>query len=212
MGNTVAIGRTALRLASVAAGLMALQIGQAQLLGLRPSVPLPGGGEAPTGEASAITAVVFGNATSLAATGTLASASEPLGTGLGAGSIEGLVSAEALHAATMGWTDQVASEASLGNLTMTVAGTGISADFIVSRAQAVSDGGATGLSTIEGLSIGGSPVSPTGAPNQEIWLPGLQITLNEQVQTTGGIVVNALHVRALDGLIDIVVGSAKAGI
>jgi hypothetical protein len=85
-------------------------------------------------------------------------------------------SAEALHAATMGWTDQVVSETSMGNLVMTVAGTGISADLILSRAQAVSGAGTTGLSSIEGLSIAGSPITPTGAPNQAIWLPGLTVT------------------------------------
>jgi len=165
-----------------------------------------------TGEASALSAAVFGNTTSLASTGTLGSASEPLGAALGAGSIAGIVSAEALHAVTMGWPDQVVSESSLGNLTMTVAGTGISADLVLSQARAVSGSGAQGLATIEGLSIGGSPISATGAPNQSISLPGLTVIVNEQVQSAGGIVVNALHVRTLDGLIDVVVGSSRAGI
>ena len=212
--------RRALGLVGLAAGLMVWGSGQAQL-GL-PSlpplpplpVPLPGGGGTPsptsTGEASGVTAVVAGNVTSLASTGTLSG--EPLGTGLGATDILGLGSAEALHAVTMGWPDQVVSEASLANLTMTLVGTGISADFILSRAQAVAGSGATGLSSIEGLSIAGSPISPSGAPNQTIWLPGLTVTLNEQVQSAGGIVVNALHVRSLDGLTDVVIGSARAGI
>jgi hypothetical protein len=190
-------------------------ISQAQL-GLPGIPPLPGGGSSGTqtltGQASAVTAVVLGNVTSLADTGTLTSASDPLGTGLGTGSIPDLVSAEALHAATMGWTDQVASEASLGNLAMTVAGTGISADVIVSRALAVSGAVPTGLSNIEGLTIGGVSVLPTGAPNQQISLAGLSVVLNEQIQTANGIIVNALHVTTLDGLINVVVGSANAGI
>jgi len=189
-------------------------ISQAQL-----GLPGPGGGgsgggqtQTLAGQASAVTAVVLGNVTSLANTGTLSSASEPLGTGLGIGSIPGLVSAEALHAATMGWSDQVASEASLANLAMTVAGIGISANSIMSRALAVSGAGGSGLTSIEGLSIAGVSVSPTGAPNQLISLPGLSVILNEQLQSAGGIVVNALRVRTLDGLTDIVIGSAKAGI
>ncbi len=169
-------------------------------------------GQTPTGQASAVTAVVLGNVTSLADSGTLADPSEPLGTGQGTASIPGLLSGEALTAATVGWPDQVASEASLGNLVTSVAGTGISADVIISRALAVSGAVPTGLSNIEGLTIGGVSVSPTGAPNQTVSVLGLSVILNEQIQSANGIVVNALHVRTLDGLTDVVVGFAKAGI
>lgn len=195
-------------------------IGQAQLGGLPlpPLPPLPGGGGGGqtqtgiVGQASAVTVVVLGSVTSLADTGTLTSASEPLGTGLGAGSIPGLLSAEALHAATMGWTDQVVSQASLGNLAMTVAGVGISADLIQSTARAVAGAGGTGATNIDGLTIGGVAIVPTGLPNQVISLLGLSIIVNEQTATAGGIVVNALRVTTLDGLTNVVVGSSRAGI
>lgn len=172
-----------------------------------------GGGQAQTltGQASAVTAVVLGNVTSFADTGTLTSASEPLGTGLASASVPGF-SAEGLHAATMGWSDQVVSQASLGNLALTVAGTGISADFIMSTAQAVSGAGGSGVSSIEGLNVGGLAISPTGAPNQVYSLSGLSVILNEQIQSAGGIVVNALRVKTWDGLIDVVIGSSRAGI
>ena len=165
-----------------------------------------------TGQASAVTAVVLGTVASLADTGTLVDAADPLGTGQPLGSIPGLVSAEALHAVTMGWTDQVASEASLANVAMTVAGIGIAADTIVSRALAVSGAVPTGLTDIEGLTIGGVAVSPTGVPNQAISIAGLSVILNEQIQSASGIVVNALRVTTLDGLTNVVIGSAKAGI
>ena len=55
-------------------------------------------------------------------------------------------------------------------------------------------------------------VSPTGVPNETMSLAGLSVILNEQIQSASGIVVNALHVKTLDGSIDVVVGSAKAGI
>jgi len=165
-----------------------------------------------TGQASVATASVLGNVTSLVDTGTLTDPSDPLGTGLPIGSIPGLLTAESLHAVTMGWTDQVASEASLSNLAMSVAGTGVSADFIQSRALAVSGAVPTGLTSIEGLTIGGVPVSPAGIPNETISLGGLSVILNEQIQSASGIVVNALRVTTPDGLIDVVVGSAKAGI
>ncbi len=163
-------------------------------------------------QASGATAVVMGIVSSLVDTGTLTSPSDPLGTGLEFGSIPGLLTAETLHAATMGWTDQVASEASLSNLAMTVAGIGIAADTIVSRALAVSGAVPTGLTSIEGLTIGGVSVSPTGVPNETISLAGLSVILNEQIQSASGIVVNALHVTTLDGLTNVVIGSAKAGI
>ena len=165
-----------------------------------------------TGQASVATASVLGNVTSLVDTGTLTDPSDPLGTGLPIGSIPGLLTAESLHAVTMGWTDQVASEASLSNLAMSVAGTGVSADFIQSRALAVSGAVPTGLTSIEGLTIGGVPVSPAGIPNETISLGGLSVILNEQIQSASGIVVNALRVTTPDGLINVVVGSANAGI
>ena len=224
--STTTFGRKALGSVGLIAGLLVLGPGHAQLglpalppLPPLPVPPLPGGADptAPTqtlsGAASALTAGVPGNVTNLASTGTLTAASEPLGAVLGAGAIPGLVSAEALHAVTMAWPDQVVSESSLGNLAITVAGTLISADLVMSQASAVSGAAATGASSIEGLSIAGSTFVPTGAPNQVIWLPGLKVILNEQLSSAGGgIVVNALHVTALDGLTDLIVGSAQAGI
>ncbi len=165
-----------------------------------------------TGQASAVTAVVLGTVTSLADTGTLVDAADPLGTGQPTGSIPGLLSAEALHAVTMGWTDQVASEASLGNLAMSVAGIGIAAEAIMSRALAVSGAVPTGLTNIDGLTIGGVSVSPPDIPNQQLSIAGLSVILNEQIQSANGIIVNALHIRTLDGLTDVVIGSARAGI
>ena len=194
--------------------------GQAQLGGLPlpplppiPPLPLPdpGGATEAVGQASGLTGLVNGVATSLVGTGTLTSASEPLGTGVSLVSIPGLLSADAVHAATMGWTDQVVSQSSLGNLVMTVAGTGISADFIVSTARSISGAGNVGSATIEGLMIAGVPIAVTGAPNQVISLPGLSVTLNEQISSIQGIVVNALRVRTIDGLTNLAIGSATAG-
>lgn len=166
----------------------------------------------PTGQAAAIRATVLGVTTSLADSGTLSDPSQPVGTGQSLGSIPGLLSAESLHAAAMGWTDQVASQASLSNLALTVAGVGISADFLGSEALAVAGAAPAGASAIEGLTVGGVAVSATGIPNQLVSLPGLSVILNEQTQTASGIIVNALRVMTLDGLTDIAVGTARAGI
>jgi hypothetical protein len=210
--------KSAWRAAAGAAALSAVlawpAIGQAQLGGMVDGL-LGTGSDAQaavSGQAAAVRATVLGVVTGLADTGTMSDPSQPVGAGQPLGSIPGLVSAESLHSAVMGWTDQVASEASLNNLALTVAGTGITADFIQSRALALGDAADSGRTAIEGLTIGGVAVSPTGLPNQMITLPGLSVILNEQTQTASGIVVNALRVRTLDGTTDVVVGSARAGI
>jgi hypothetical protein len=203
--------RSAACAAALAAVFLASGLAQAQLLGSL----LDSGSDpqsAVSGQAAAVRATVLGITTSLADSGTLSDPSQPVGTGQTVGSIPGLASAESLHAAAMGWSDQVVSQASLSNLALTVAGTGISADYIQSTAQAVSGAAASGVTAIEGLMIGGVAVTATGIPNQLISLPGLSVILNEQTQTASGIVVNALRVRTLDGLTNIVVGSAQAGI
>lgn len=204
--------RLAAGAAALAAALGWAGVAQAQLTGLTGGL-LGGGSDAQaavSGQAAAVRATVLGVTTSLADSGTLSDPSQPVGTGQTAGSIPGLVSAESLHAAAMGWTDQVASQASLSNLALTVAGVGITADFLGSEALAGAT--RTGASAIEGLQIGGVAVTPTGIPNQLVSLPGLSVILNEQIQTANGIVVNALRVKSLDGLTDVALGTSRAGI
>jgi hypothetical protein len=199
--------------AAFAAALGWAGIAQAQLGGLLPGLP---GGSDPqatlSGQAAAVRATALGITTSLADSGTLSDASQPVGTGQTTGSIPGLLSAESLHAAAMGWSDQVASQASLSNLALTVAGVGITAEFLGSQALAVAGAAPAGASAIEGLTVGGVAVAPTGIPNQLVSLPGLSVILNEQTQSAGGIVVNALRVKTLDGLTDVAVGTSRAGI
>jgi hypothetical protein len=165
-----------------------------------------------SGQASAVTAVVMGAVTSLADTGTLTDPSDPRGAGQTLGSIPNLLGAEVLNAVTMGWTDQVVSQASLAKVALTLAGVDITAEFVMSKAYAAPGAVRTGLASIEGLTIAGLPVTPLGIPNETISLPALSVILNEQVPSAGGIVVNALRVRTVDGTIDVVIGSAKAGI
>jgi len=178
----------------------------------------PGTSEAQTvtGQASAVQATVLGllgaTTTTLADTGTLGGTSDARDASLLTGSLPSLLTGEALHATTIGYPDEVDSEASLGSLAMTVAGTGISADFVMARALSVLGGAGTGLTNIDGLSIGGVPIIPTGDPNQTISLGVLSVVLNEQIPSAGGITVNAMHVRTIDGLTDVIIGSAKAGI
>jgi len=178
----------------------------------------PGSSEAQTvtGQASAVQATVLGvlglgTTTTLADTGTLSGTSDAREASQNTGSVPSLLTGDALHATTIGWPDQVASESSLGSLAMTVAGIGISADFVMARALSVLGGTRTGRTNIDGLAINGIPIVPTGLPNQTIAIPGGRVVINEQVSSAGATVVNALHV-VVNGVADVVIASAKAGI
>jgi hypothetical protein len=178
----------------------------------------PGTSEAQTvtGQASAVQATVFdalglGTRTALADTVTLSGTSDAREASLVTGSVPSLLTGEGLHAVTIGWPDQVASEASLGSLAMNVAGTGISADFVMARALSVLGSVGTSRTNIDGLSINGIPIVPTGSPNQTIAIPGGRVVINEQVSSAGATVVNGLHV-VVDGVVDVVIASAKSGI
>jgi hypothetical protein len=128
------------------------------------------------------------------------------------GSIPSLLGADALNAATYSYTNEVDSVASLTNLGITVAGIVISADSVVAQASQVLGTAGSGSSYISNLAISGSPIDVSGAPNQTIPIPGGQLVLNEQtISSTGGVVVNAIHIT-VNGIADVVVASATAAI
>ena len=152
-----------------------------------------------------------GSTTVLADTGRLAGIDDARDASRVTASVPAVLSGEALHAVTVGWPDQVASEASLANLGLTVGGIGISADFVMARALAVLGGGISGSSIISNLSIGGVRIEVTGEPNQTVAIPGGQVVINEQTVSADGSTVNALHAR-VSGVSDVVIASATAGI
>lgn len=158
---------------------------------------------------STVSTLLDSTSVSLADTGTLNDSSDAREASQGNGDVAGVFSGEALHATTIGWPDQVTSEASVAGVSLSVAGIAIDADFVMSRASAVASG-ATGATNIEGLSIAGVPVAVTGEPNQTIALPNGRIILNEQRASGGGVTVNALHIIA--GGVDVVVASTTAGV
>jgi len=190
----------------------------AQLGGLLPSPsPSPATPSTVVGNAVAARVSVLGilgtaMTTALADTGTLATANNAMDASMLAGGIPAALSAETLSASTISWPDEVDSEASLGNLSMTVAGVGITADFVRAQASQVSGAAGSGSSTLTNLVINGTPIAVSGAPNQAIAVPGGQIIINQQaISSTGAAVVNALHV-VVTGVADVVVASATAGI
>ena len=215
MHRTVSLGRCSLAVALATILLTCPAAGLAQL-------PLPLPLPSPTtssivGNASAAQVSVLGilgtaMTTALADTGTLTTANNALDASTLAGGVPAALSAETLSASTISWADQVDSEASLGNLTMTVAGVGITADFVMAQASQVLGAAGSGSSTLTNLAVNGTPIAVTGAPNQAVWIPGGQVIINEQtISSTGAAVVNALHV-VVTGVVDVVVASATAGV
>jgi hypothetical protein len=149
--------------------------------------------------------------TVLADTGTLTDSSDARSTSQPTGAVPSLLTGGTLHAVTIGWPDEVASEASIGKLALNVAGTTIGADFVMSRVRAQLGSAAAGSADISGLSVNGIPISVTGDRNQTIAIPGGRLVINEQQTASSGTVVNALHVT-VNGVADVVIASASAGI
>ena len=172
-------------------------VGSAQL-----PLPVP----TPTvGTLSGTTAVLGDTGTLVAGTSNALQASSVTG------GIPSLLTGETLHAVTIGYPDQIDSEASLAALALNVAGTSIGADFVMSRASAVV-GSSVGASNIDGLAVNGVPIPVSGAPNQTIGIPGGLLVLNEQQSLPDGtLVVNALH-AIVSGVADVAVASAMAGL
>lgn len=160
--------------------------------------PIPGG--------------LLGATATLADTGTLApGTSDALQASELTAGVPSLLSAEALRATTIGYADQIDSEASLGALALALAGTNIGADLVMARATAAIADGTRAISSIDGLTVNGMPVAVSGAPNQTIGIVGGVLVLNEQQTLPDGtMVVNALH-ATVAGVADVVIASATAG-
>ncbi len=200
------------------AGLLAWpSVGLAQLGGLLPPI----GSSTTTGitgDATVVRATLFGalglltTTTALSDTGTLAGSTVAREASQVTGSIPSLLGAEVLSASTIAWPNEVATQASLANLNLGLAGIGITADSVLAQASQVAGAAGTGTTTIDNLLVNGVPVAITGAPNQIVAIPGGQLIINEQtISSTGTAVVNALHVTVA-GVADVVIASATAGI
>jgi hypothetical protein len=156
-----------------------------------------------SGQARAIQA----NGAVLSDTGTLNSPTDARESSQTTGAIGSIVSGEALHAATIGWSDHVASEASVGNVVVAAGSTTVTADFAMARVDAGKS--EVGSSDVRGLAINGYPVVVTGQKNQRVDFAGGVVVINEQSKAGGGLAVNALHV-VIDGVADVVIASASA--
>lgn len=165
------------------------------------------------GRATVVQANVLGIPTVLADTGNIDSTGGEKQASLLTSAVAGLLTADDLHATVVAGGSKSRAEASVSNLSLTVAGNTIGADFVMARATAsCASPGATvlGVVEIDGLTVNGQSVPVTGFPNQVVsLLGGAFMILNEQTSSVGGptasITVNALHVSALG--VDIVIGA-----
>lgn len=176
------------------------------------------------GPAMASTIEYSGRATALrtavsthADTGELASTGGNLDAAELSAGVPGALTADTLHASTIGQSEYVHSEASVGSLAMAEGLNTISADLVMSRAEAQNQGGwviRSGRSHVDGLLVNGLPVVVTGEPNQTVPLVGGQLVINEQSQSStngvSSITVTALHLIVGDA--DIAIGSSRAGL
>ncbi|HMT07797.1 MAG TPA: carboxypeptidase-like regulatory domain-containing protein [Pyrinomonadaceae bacterium] len=136
--------------------------------------------------------------------------------------VPGVATISSSNATTDGSLSTSSSTAGVNNLNITALSNTISASVVSSSTFAICpSGSASGSTTITGLTINGSSITVTGAPNQfvTIFLAGNPVgtlIINEQVAGPESITVNALHLFVTDPLnattTDVVVASARSGI
>lgn len=174
---------------------------------------MPGNAQTVSGSARAVQATIASpqgiTTTTLADTGTLGGATDAREASAPAGSIGSLLSGQTLHATTIGWSDQVSSEASIAGLAINIAGLTVSADLVLARALSVAGQPGFGAASISGLTVNGIPIEVSDAANQQITIPNGTITINEQTSSAAGTVVQGLHI-VVNGVADVVVASATA--
>jgi len=172
-----------------------------------------------SGEATVVQATVLGlPPIVLSDTGALDSTGGAREASLLDANVPGLLTAEVLHASTVGQGQRSSSEASVANVTLTVGGNTITAGLLRASATAECHNGTasvSGSSEIVDLVVNGQAVVVSGQPNQTISLPVGRVIINEQQSSvsgnTGDITVNALHVM-VDGVADVIISSAHADI
>ena len=170
-----------------------------------------------TGQATGVQATVFGilgtaTTTVLSDSGAIGAISQEQDVSQDTGSVASLLTADVLSSSTYSYADEVDSKASLGGLNLSVGAVRITADSVLAEASQVLGAPSSGRSYIDNLAINGTPVFVSGDPNQTIAIPGGQLIINEQaISSNGATVVNALHI-IVNGVADVVIASATAGI
>jgi len=111
------------------------------------------------------------------------------------------LSSGVLHSAASGITATNA-EASMADITLSVSGNQITADFLIARSSAACAPAVAGSSEITNLVINGQSIVVTGAPNQTVTLPNGTAVINQQFPNVGAtsatMNVSALRVTTND--------------
>jgi len=93
------------------------------------------------------------------------------------------LSAGVMHSAIVG-LDATQAETSMADVSLTVSGNQITADFLMARSAASCGPAVTGSSQLTNLVINGQTITVTGAPNQTVALPNGTAIINEQIWST----------------------------
>jgi len=143
-----------------------------------------------------------------AATGSLSSSGGTVDASLMIGSIPSSLtggavsfSAGVLHSAAEGLT-ATDSESSQADVSLTISGNQITADFLMARSSASCGPAVASNSQVVNLVINSQPIVVTGNPNQTITLANGTVVINEQSSsvagTTATVTFTALHVTTTD--------------
>jgi hypothetical protein len=184
-----------------------------------------GGGQTTfSGQATVVQATILGNEIMVADTGPLPPTGGAQQASLLEAEVPGLLTAEVAHAAVVAQRKASHAEASVANVSLSVASHSIFAGFLMARATAECHGNSasvSGSSEIAALVVDGQAIVVSGQPNQTITLVDMlgvevgRVVINEQESSvsggTGDITVNALHVEVF-GVADIVIAHAHADI
>ena len=113
------------------------------------------------------------------------------------------LSAGVVHSAASGLT-AANSDSSMADVSLTISGNQITADFLMARSAASCPAAVTGSSEVVSLVINGQAVVVTGAPNQTVTLANGTVVINEQSSSVGGgngtLTVTTLHVSTHDAV------------
>jgi len=179
------------------------------------AVPATNNSPSVTGSARAVQATSLGSdgtatTTIVSDTGSLGGTNDARDASELTTSVPSLLTAETLYSATISWSNEVDSSASVNNLNVTVGGVVITATFVLTMVSSA-QGPNSGITMIDNLAVNGTPISVTGKKNQSVAIPGGQLTINETTNNAGTMTVNGLHIIE-NGVADVVIASATAGI
>jgi hypothetical protein len=168
-----------------------------------------------SGQATALSASVFGNAITAGDTGPLPSSGGSQTASLASINLLGLLSVDVLKGTTSASGSESTSQASVADLVVGLLG--LEVDVVQSQTTASCNGSTpsvSGSSELVNVSFNGQSLGTITTPNLTLSLLGITIVLNEQTSSTSGstgdITVNAVHITG--PAIDIVVASSHSDI